>query len=170
MYYLIGLYALSNGFTIGALSQEDIVKIRTFKVDLVATLDSTLTDLATIFCALIHVRDVQLFLPNCDPGLVYLPHKQTVHSLVAESSTIHSLRGPAPPLYCLSVTIHLEEQDNAYPTISRLFRDSLTKLRIMRLQNPGATFTRPSPVRACLLMDLPHLEYLEIRDLATFVS
>ena len=166
-----GLRALSSAVQFGWLVQKDVAKIQVFKVDIAATLNSTPDDLATVFRALAHVRDVQLFLPKIPSGSIHLPHKQTVHSIIVESSTLRSLTCPAPPLRCLSITIRLGEQDGIYPVITRLFRNSLTKLRVLRRQEPGATFTMPSPARIVLLgLDVPHLEYLEVRDLATFVS
>ncbi|KAM5538759.1 hypothetical protein V8D89_007481 [Ganoderma adspersum] len=163
-----GLRALSSAVEFGWLSQENVAKIQVFKVDIAATLNSTPDDLATVFRPLAHVRDIQLFFPTIPAGSIHLWHKQTVHSLIAESCTLHSLRCPAPSLRCLSITIRLEEQDGIYPVVTRLFRNSLTKLRVLRRQEPGATFTRSSPARIGLFLDLPHLEYLEVRDLATF--
>ncbi|PIL26143.1 hypothetical protein GSI_11898 [Ganoderma sinense ZZ0214-1] len=163
----VGLRALSNAVGFGALAHEDFAKVRVFKVDLTATLSSTLDDLATVFCALTHIRDVQLFMPKCSLGSIYLPHKRIVHSFIAESSTIRSLRCPAPPLLCLSITVRLEEQGDIYSVVSRLFRNSLTKLRVLRRQELGATFAMSSPARVCPFLDLPRLHYLEVRDLAT---
>ena len=84
----VGLRALSNAVMSGTLAQQDFAKVRVFKVDFTATLKSTPDDLATVFRALTRIRDVQLFVPKCSPGSIYLPHKRIVQFHLAGQTIV----------------------------------------------------------------------------------
>ena len=149
---------------------QAVGKIHSFNLVLTNHIKSTPNDMAYALSALTDVNHALLLLPRFLSDPLQLSDEQTIRSLTTESITLKSIRGPAPHLFNLSINARLEEEPELYTSINRLFGKSLVRLRILRHYEPYATYKGPSPARMFLLLDLPHLEYLEVRDTATMVS
>ena len=98
------------------------------------------------FALLVHAR------------LVLPPSTRT---LVASTSVLRALAAPRPPLAALSVRARVTELKQVYPLLGP-FRASLRRLSVRRVL--PWRMRRDSPARVCAELDMPLLEYLEVRD------
>ena len=123
-------------------------------------------DLLWVLARLTHLAHLVLHVPLAQHRV---PLRAPLRSLNADAPLLPRLRAPVPPLRALSITVLVAGDARAtYTAVSRLFAQSLVRLRVIRVHDcaEGDAAGGVSPARVCAALALHRLEYLEVRDLS----